>query len=1096
MSASNIRGGIQQSEASIVVKKGAATQLTITHQATNTAARVMTLPANDADFLVIPNIHGGDVTKAVDFNASGATTAKKLTISSSHTDNRTLTMPDATDTLMGKATTDTMTNKTFDVDGTGNTLSNIANANIKAAAAIALNKLAAITASVVPVADASGFLVASAVTATELGYVSGLSSAVQTQLDAKLDDVATANDNEIPRFNTNGQALQNSGVTIDDSDNVAGVASLTVTAGGSVDVSGAGTLTIAASAGANNVTIGGATSTVVIAGNLQVDGTTTTVNSTTMDVTDANITINNGGNQAAADGTAGLTVEMSDATDTKIVYDSTLTSRFKVGDSGSESEIVTAAGAQTITAVKTFSANPVISQITNTGTLTLPTSSDTLVGRATTDTLTNKTIDDATTISVGASVDASSIFDTASTTKGTRPAPSMTQAQRDAIGTPATGLLVYNTDVNQYQAYNGTSWSDLGGGGAGEINYIDNHDAEDTSTTGWATYDDGASATPVDGTGGTSSNLTLTNQDTTVLRGSYSFKLAKGAADAQGEGASYDFSIDKADVNKLLKIQFDYNTGGTYAADDLAVYIIGDTGGTPFLITPSATGIAGWDKDNDGSAQMLVSFSSTDATDYRLIFHVTSTSASAYDFYFDNVIVGPGSIVTGAAIGPWTEETTVSVSALNPADEKIYWRRSGEDMEIYVVVDSGTPTAATDISLTVPNGKTINTALLGVGSGIKYLDGVAYGRDTNNATNSEIGVPYAVDSTTIKVITRGNYKSWKTSATGYPYNWEADDRFFMSAKIPIAEWAGSGTQYQLNDNMVQANYRAGVGETAGGDNLTNGTYNLIKFDTSTFGDSTAYDSSTGVWTAPFTGEVTVSGTIAGNATSTYMWPILKLNDAAESFNANVYRVGGKEDGREYADFNWTVPVSEGDTLSIHCYWSGTSSTVQGGVARTFASFVRVADYTAGQAVGLGLADADNAGLVTAYDEGTWTPAEGSKGNVGGTGVYGSAYYTRIGRQVTAILSNITSYTVTTAATTSNTYILISTTGLPDWDTSTMASGSVSVTMYSSPYEVQPAAVSWYSTSQLLLRINFGGTGANNGDQFVVDDLMVTYMIGV
>jgi hypothetical protein len=35
---------------------------------------------------------------------------------------------------------------------------------------------------------------------------------------------------------------------------------------------------------------------------------------------------------------------------------------------------------------------PIISSISNTGTLTLPTSTDTLVGRATTDTLTNKTL--------------------------------------------------------------------------------------------------------------------------------------------------------------------------------------------------------------------------------------------------------------------------------------------------------------------------------------------------------------------------------------------------------------------------------------------------------------------------------------------------------------------------------------------------------------------------------------------------------------------------------------------------------------------------------------------------------------------------------
>lgn len=48
-------------------------------------------------------------------------------------------------------------------------------------------------------------------------------------------------------------------------------------------------------------------------------------------------------------------------------------------------------GAQTLAGVKTFSSAPVISSITNTGLLTLPTSTDTLVGRATVDTLTSKT---------------------------------------------------------------------------------------------------------------------------------------------------------------------------------------------------------------------------------------------------------------------------------------------------------------------------------------------------------------------------------------------------------------------------------------------------------------------------------------------------------------------------------------------------------------------------------------------------------------------------------------------------------------------------------------------------------------------------------
>ena len=56
-----------------------------------------------------------------------------------------------------------------------------------------------------------------------------------------------------------------------------------------------------------------------------------------------------------------------------------------------DSTVATLTGSQTLTN-KTLT-TPIISSISNSGTVTLPTASDTLVGRATTDTLTNKTID-------------------------------------------------------------------------------------------------------------------------------------------------------------------------------------------------------------------------------------------------------------------------------------------------------------------------------------------------------------------------------------------------------------------------------------------------------------------------------------------------------------------------------------------------------------------------------------------------------------------------------------------------------------------------------------------------------------------------------
>lgn len=59
--------------------------------------------------------------------------------------------------------------------------------DINASAAIALSKLASLTASRALESNGSGVISASSVTSTELGYVSGVTSAIQTQLNAKLN---------------------------------------------------------------------------------------------------------------------------------------------------------------------------------------------------------------------------------------------------------------------------------------------------------------------------------------------------------------------------------------------------------------------------------------------------------------------------------------------------------------------------------------------------------------------------------------------------------------------------------------------------------------------------------------------------------------------------------------------------------------------------------------------------------------------------------------------------------------------------------------------------------------------------------------------
>jgi hypothetical protein len=61
---------------------------------------------------------------------------------------------------------------------------------------------------------------------------------------------------------------------------------------------------------------------------------------------------------------------------------------------------------------------------------------------------------------VNAFVTSSAILELKATTKGFLP-PRMTTTQKNAIATPASGLMVYDTDTNKLCCYNGTSWNNL-----------------------------------------------------------------------------------------------------------------------------------------------------------------------------------------------------------------------------------------------------------------------------------------------------------------------------------------------------------------------------------------------------------------------------------------------------------------------------------------------------------------------------------------------------------------------------------------------------------------------------------------------------------
>ena len=269
-----------------------------------------------------------------------------------------------------------------------------------------------------------------------------------------------------------------------------------------------------------------------------------------------------------------------------------------------------------------------------------------------------------------------------------------------------SGAMYICISANSGQVPTNTAYWNPTTSASSGTNFISNSNAE-SGTIGYATYADAAQSSPVNGTGGTA-NITFTRSTSSPLIGSGSFLLTKDAANRQGQGVSYDFSIDSAYQAKVLQISMEMAVAsGTFVAgssttdSDITVWIYDVTNSV--LIQPSTTKFY---SNSALSSTFTSSFQTpSNSTSYRLIMHVASTSTAAYSVKFDNISVSPTSYVYGSPITDWQSYTPTFTGFGTVSNAAFYYRRVGSDIQVRGTVTTGTVTA-TQAQITLPSGLT------------------------------------------------------------------------------------------------------------------------------------------------------------------------------------------------------------------------------------------------------------------------------------------------------------------------------------------------------------------------------------------------------
>jgi hypothetical protein len=531
---------------------------------------------------------------------------------------------------------------------------------------------------------------------------------------------------------------------------------------------------------------------------------------------------------------------------------------------------------------------------------------------------------------------------------GAKVISSTTDPTSSAVSAPIGSLLMNETNGKLYRkldAGSSTNWVALSSGGDSGVNYISANSDAEVNTTGWLTYADAAQNIPVNGTAGTA-NSTWTRTTSTPLRGTGSFLWTKtGAANRQGEGVAYAFTLSNADLAKPLQVSFSYKkASGTFTASngttaplndgttttnagnsDLEVFLYDVTNGT--LIVPSPQVLTA---SSSIPSKYIGTFqTSATGTSYLLIIHTATSTTNDYTVQFDDFYLGPQTQSYGAAVTDWISYTPTTTWVSN-ATATGQWRRVGDTMQCQVrIVTSGAPTTA-NLRVNIPSGYTIDTAKMAESN----LDGT-------NAHNINLGLVTAVDnaaqtyegfagyfSTTQVTLNIGTASGTHLIASAAidqatPFTFGANDRVSATFQIPIVGWSSN----VLMSNDTDSRVCAAQISSSGTQSINNATFTKINFTSSTFDTHGAWDG-TNKYTVQVAGVYKVWGTMefADNATGSRYVALYKNGSEV---NGTMVRAGSSttNSGRQ----TWTAALVRcipGDYLEVFAQQtSGGSMTM-------------------------------------------------------------------------------------------------------------------------------------------------------------------------